>query len=318
MKKILVIALLCMGMLPFTAVDSAAQHYGVDGISINYCDSQLKNPNLVTTRKFTPKAFQTLQASTAVEVVYTSTTSQKAQVKVTVTREYADYLVAEVSHGSTLNIYWDTQRLKRDFKRKKFDLAARVEVDAPTPDVIKSESGASISIPQTLTVSKTLTMSATSGSEIEAESIECAALNASTTSGASFEAKSVRCTTANVSVSSGSKVDVERLNASKSVELNASSGSKIDADNLTGDGKVNADASSGSSISLSGKTNGEVSLVASSGASIDAYDLVVPFAIAKASSGAKVKAPKAKELQFKEDSCGDVHWKGTPTVTKIK
>lgn len=318
MKKILVIALLCMGMLPFAAVDSAAQRYGVDGISINYCESQLKNADLVSTRKFTPKAFQKLNASTAVEVVYTSTTSQKAQVKVTATREYADYLVAEVSYNGALSIYWDTQRLKRDFKRKKFDLVARVEVDAPAPNVIKCESGASISIPQTLSVSNTLTVSATSGSEIEAGSIECAFLDVSANSGASLEVKSLRCETAKMSVSSGSEVEIERLNVSKIAELDASSGSKIEAKNFSGDSRVKVEASSGSSISLSGKTNGEASFDASSGASIDAYGLEVPFVIAKASSGAKVKAPKTKELQFKEDSSGDVQWKGSPTVSKIK
>lgn len=318
MKKIFVVALLCMGMLPFTAVDSVAQHYGVDGISINYCESQLKNSNLVTTRKFTPNAFQTLHASTAVEVVYTSTPSQKAQVKVIVTREYADYLVAEVSYGGALNIYWDTKRLKHDFKRKKFDLVARIEVNAPAPDVIKSESGASVSIPQTLSLSNRLTVNATSGSEIEVGNIECASLNASTTSGASFEVKSARCTTVKVSASSGSEVDIENLNVSKSVDLCASSGSKVESKNLSGEANIIANASSGSSISLSGKTNGETSLEASSGAIIEAYDLQVPFATANASSGSKVKAPKAKELQIKEESSGDVHWKGKPTVTKIK
>ena len=312
--------LLCIGLLSCTstASDALAQRTsGVNGVSIKYCASQLGNAKAVSTRTFNARTFQRLHASTAVDVVYTPGTSQQAQVKVTATREYADYLVAEVSNNA-LVVYWDTRRLERDFNRKKFDLAARVEVTAPSPSNIHAESGACIRFTRGISINRELNVEATRGAEIETGSINCTSLRASASSGASFEAKTVRCLTAYASASSGGEMEIDGLDAAQSAKLECSSGSELKAENMRSAGSVKAEVSSGASITLSGKTESEIVLAASSGAELDASALQAPSSQAEATSGGSVKTPKTKELRYKENSGGDVSWKGTPKVTKMK
>ncbi len=115
-------------------------------------------------------------------------------------------------------------------------------------------------------------------------------------SGADVEIQSLRCEKLDVETSSGADVEIKNLVADR-IYADASSGSDIDLKNIVVAGRVTASSSSGADIDFQGKA-GTAKLTASSGSDIDGRKLIVNTAEIKASSGASVNitAPGGAEV----------------------
>ncbi len=103
------------------------------------------------------------------------------------------------------------------------------------------------------------------------------------------------------------------LSADRTIHVRASSGSSITAD--LDAPAVQAEASSGSDIDLAGRTknfDGDCS----SGASIDAGDLLSENTRAEASSGASLQVHASVQLDAKASSGGTVKYRGAAAVVK--
>lgn len=115
--------------------------------------------------------------------------------------------------------------------------------------------------------------------------------------------------------SAGSEVKVNGDIEATDFKLTVSSGAEftgaIQATNLV------ADVSSGANAKVSGKAD-KLTIEVSSGADFKAYDLVVDYCDASASSGAAVHVTINKELNAKASSGADIKFKGTGLIRDIK
>ncbi|MEX1384559.1 head GIN domain-containing protein [Lutibacter sp.] len=113
-----------------------------------------------------------------------------------------------------------------------------------------------------------------------------------------------------IKASSGASVKSENTFQLTSLDLDASSGSSIkfyvNANDIT------TETSSGANIKVYGKAK-SFSGKASSGSSIDADELEVIDAYAKASSGANINVNVTGKLTAKATSGGDIDYEGSPT-----
>ena len=118
-------------------------------------------------------------------------------------------------------------------------------------------------------------------------------------------------------ISSAASADVKVagvLESRNKIELKASSGSSIKAQ--VDAPQADADASSGAEIDVTGKTR-TFKVQASSGAAIEAFDLLSEDTFAEASSGGKVDVHASVKLDAKASSGGSVSYRG-PAVTVTK
>jgi hypothetical protein len=103
------------------------------------------------------------------------------------------------------------------------------------------------------------------------------------------------------------------LSADRTMVVKASSGSSIHAD-LDAPG-VDADASSGAELDLTGRTR-DLQAQASSGATINADELLSESTVAETSSGASVDVHASVKLNAKASSGGTVKYRGPASVVK--
>ena len=103
------------------------------------------------------------------------------------------------------------------------------------------------------------------------------------------------------------------LSADQTIRVKASSGSSIKAD--VDAPAVDADASSGSELDLSGRTR-SLNAQSSSGASINADELLSENTTAETSSGASADVHASVQLNAKASSGGTVKYRGAGTVVK--
>ncbi len=103
------------------------------------------------------------------------------------------------------------------------------------------------------------------------------------------------------------------LSADKTINVRASGGSSIHAD-LDAPG-VDADASSGAELDLTGRTR-NLQAQASSGASINADELLSENTVAQTSSGASLDVHASVKLDAKASSGGTVKYRGPAAVVK--
>lgn len=298
--------------------DSFAQNSttNINGVSIITNRSTLSDPTKVITKRSPLTAFSSLKASTGVEVIFKQGPKSAASMKVTVTREYANYLTASVKNG-VMTVGWDIERLRSELKHKKFELAARVEITAPTPSKVEMSSGSTLQFVGTISHPSSLEFKANSGSDIKANAISCGTFRANTSSGASFHAQSAHADRIGIDASSGSSVTLTDVVAINGLKVDISSGSSGKLSLNDNPSPVITTVSSGATLELSGIADGEISMNASSAGNIDASSLKAASARAEASSGASIHSAKVKKLRFKESSCGNVEWSGTPEVTKL-
>lgn len=256
------------------------------------CDqSQLDHPDKVSARSLTTPAFEKLDASVGVEVLYTQGSGRQAQVKVTATKEYAEYLVVREKNG-TFTVAWDQDRMRRDLGNKKFKVAARVEVTAPAFHRLEAEAGSKVLFTNGLTVRGEFEADLSSGASLTAGRIKATEVDVETSSGASIKSSTVECKQYKASTSAGSTIRIKGITATDEVELDASSGSVMEVEFTESRGHFKADVSSGASIEVSGTASGDVRLDASSGGVIRASSLSVHSYRSDVSSGGSVRKPK--------------------------
>lgn len=117
-----------------------------------------------------------------------------------------------------------------------------------------------------------------------------------------------------INVSASATVDVKDvLRSDKQISLNASSGGEIKAVLDAPGIKINA--SSAAELRLSGRTR-DIKAVSSSGATINAKDLMSEEAIVNVSSGASVNVHASISLDVTASSGGKVSYRGEATLTK--
>lgn len=294
MKNLVMFLFMALGLCACgsSASDAVAQNRTVEyrGGSFTVDNSQLNHPDKVTTRSFTTSAFKGLDASVGVEVLYTQGTDDRAKVKVTVTKEYADYFVAKVKDG-TMTVSWDQDRMRRDFGNKRFKVAARVEITAPAFHKLEATSGTNVRFENGLDVHGKFEAELTSGAILNADNVKATEVEMEANSGAVLNSSSVKCSKYKADVSAGGIIRATGITYTEKAELEASSGAVMEIGFAESDGKLKADASSGAVMEIKGKTVGDVELDASSGGMIKASSLKVRFFSSNVSSGGMVEKP---------------------------
>jgi len=118
-----------------------------------------------------------------------------------------------------------------------------------------------------------------------------------------------------IKATSGSEVKSENTLQFNSIALSATSGADLELE-LKAD-HVDSSCTSGAGIELSGSTTDHITK-ASSGSSIDAYNLESKNVEAGVSSGADIKVFALESLTAKASSGGDVRYKGNPEKVSKK
>ena len=311
---LLALSICALGSLPQAA---CAQDRTVNNgeVSITFNPQQLDRPSEVERATRTVSTFTKLSTALGVQVRFTPSTGRQTQIKLTATKGYADYLLTQVDNG-VLTVTWDSKRLRRDFKRKKFTLACLVEITAPVPAKVEASEGSFVSFTQALSLPAKFEVEAESGATVKASALNGDDVDVDVSSGSRFEATAMHLRSLDVDASSGSAVTIGGIVATAEVDLDASSGSTLHASLDRSPGSLKAEASSGARLHLSGSLEGQTYLEASSAGKLDASALRVPSAKVDASSGGKLSAPQVERLTFSESSGGKVSWTGHPQVTK--
>lgn len=275
--------------------DAVAQSHTVNygGGSFTVDQSQLNHPEKVSTRSFTTSAFEKMDTRVGVEVQYTQGSGDRAEVKVTVTKEYADYFVAKVKNG-TMTLAWDQDRMRRELGDKKFKVAARVEITAPAFHKLEASTGANIVLDNGLDVRGKFEAELTSGAILTADNVRATEVELETNSGGIINASSIRCGKFQADVSAGAIINAKDVTATEEAELDASSGGVLNAGFTECRGQLKADVSSGAVVEISGKVNGEAKLDASSGGVIKASSVRARNSRVSTSSGGVVEKPSTK------------------------
>ena len=297
MKNIVMALIMAFGLCACgsSTSDAVAQSHTVDygGGSFTIEKSQLDHPEKVSVRTFTAPAFKELEAAVGVEVLYTQGSGRQTQVKVTATKEYADYFTAEVKNGS-MTLTWDQDRMRHELGGRKFKVAARVEITAPAFHKLEASSGANIVFKNGLDVKGKFEAELTSGAILAADNVKATEVELETNSGAIINASSMKCGKFQADVSAGAIINAKDVTATEEAELEASSGGVLDADFTECRGQLKADASSGAVVEISGKVDGEAKLDASSGGVIKASSVRTSLYHVSTSSGGVVDKPNAR------------------------
>jgi hypothetical protein len=114
--------------------------------------------------------------------------------------------------------------------------------------------------------------------------------------------------------SSGSQVDVDGAIKSGSLAMDFSSGAQFRGQVNVSD--LNVEQGSGAQADISGSA-ANLKAGASSGASMDAYDLQADHCTVRASSGGGIKVTVNKEMSASAHSGGYIHYKGSGVITEV-
>lgn len=310
MKKIIHTLMLCLGLVASTCMALSCMSENNTTINNEYCSisndkKQLSDPTKVESEFRTTKTFSTLASAQGIEVVFTPNNVQKAELKVTATKNFLKYLQTEVKDGE-LSITWDTKALKRDFKKKQQSLAARVEISAPVPSEVKGTSASVIRFTSATVLPAEFEVDMSSAASFIAEKLSGKHIEVDASSAGSFKAKEVHVANFKADASSASSITTEALEATEKAELDASSSSSIKVAFTEDTNAVEAEASSAADIKLSGTIRGEAKLEASSGASVKASNLKPAYSKLRATSGGEIKAPQGKRLSTSTNSGGEI------------
>ncbi len=197
------------------------------------------------TRNVKVSNFSGIDASVGVEVVYVPSSTVSATVQAPAGK--ID-LVKVVQRGEMLNISLTDGKALRKTKVK-------VTVSSPLVNTFMASSGAEIKCRSTIdSGNRDVTVSATSGSEIELIGVNCKNFSAQVNSGAEVEVNRLTGSSANVEASSGGEVDLGGNVGS--VSFSATSGASVDAGSLVAESGTCA-ANSGASVkcNITGKSS---------------------------------------------------------------
>ncbi|MFT3981114.1 MAG: head GIN domain-containing protein [Ferruginibacter sp.] len=117
-------------------------------------------------------------------------------------------------------------------------------------------------------------------------------------------------------IGGSASANIESQNTLKSdAKLKADASSAADIQLTIDAPQVEAEANSGSTLALKGQTK-DIDVQASSGAHLEAYDLLSENAKAQASSGASIDLHASVNLNAQASSGASVNYRGNPAVSK--
>lgn len=230
------------------------------------------------------------------------------------------YIITEVSNG-TLHIYLDNISVKNPKK---------LQVNVKMPDItgLKATSSAEIKADRIIKTND-LVIQATSTGDISLAKIKGKSLDIDATSSADIKIDEIFVDTFIANASSTADIVVDYIESDQ-VVLDAGSSADIEIEKIqtmsckidsssTADvevgaidaNKIEVDAGSSADVLLAGKTN-DLTIKASSSATIDAHDLSAKNVEAAASSSGTVMVYPVHKLLASASSSGDIYYYHTP------
>ncbi len=264
------------------------------------CSTSVTAAGKLQTKTVKLNKFSELDASRAVEVIFTPQNGSTPKATITADANIMPYVVVE-NRGKGLYV-----TISPAIKNIS-NADVTVELTAPCVESISASSGAEVKIVGKHK-SKDLSLSASSGGEIKTLDIDANVVEISGSSGSDVETRNITCTTFNSQFSSGAELEMKKINADQTT-IQTSSGSEASISNIIAK-RMHLSASSGSEIDVDGFNGSDININTSSGASISATGVTAVTTFVNASSSSDVKiSGRSTNITANSSSTSDIDLK---------